>query len=291
MKGNKFNLNSLLNQSSKAQSETKLDAGFRIEYISVNDLIPAEENFYDVEHIENLKQGIELNGGIKQNLIVTPSEIDGKYRIIAGHRRHKASKELVDEGKKEYDLLPCIVESEIDTDKEQLMLIMTNSTTRELTDFEKTKQAEILKDILVKLKKKENITGRVREIIADILNTSPAQISRMESINKNLSEEFKDKFKEQKIGISAAYELSKKPKDEQKKVLEEYKESGDIKLESKKEIKTETLLIKKDELKRLSEIGKATEKAFKDGYTFCFKRPDGTILECIKNIEELMEEK
>lgn len=189
MKGNKFNLNSLLNQSSKAQSETKLDAGFRIEYISVNNLIPAEENFYDVEHIENLKQGIELNGGIKQNLIVTPSEIDGKYRIIAGHRRHKASKELVDEGKKEYDLLPCIVESEIDTDKEQLMLIMTNSTTRELTDFEKTKQAEILKDILVKLKKKENITGRVREIIADILNTSPAQISRMESINKNLSEE------------------------------------------------------------------------------------------------------
>jgi len=224
----KFNLNSLLNQSSRMDAEIKTDIEFKIEYISVNNLIPSEENFYDIEHIENLKQSIELSGGVKQNLIVTSLGADGQYRIIAGHRRHKASKELVNEGKKEYEFLPCVVENNIDSDKEQLMLIMTNSTTRELSDFEKTRQAQMLKDILVKIKKKENLPGRVREIIADILNTSPAQISRMESITKNLSQELTEEFKEQKIGISAAYELSKKPEQEQEAKYKEYKETGKI---------------------------------------------------------------
>lgn len=48
-----------------------------------------------------------------------------------------------------------------------------------------------------------------------------------------------------------------------------------------------------DEFKRLmklAEIGQATEKAFKEGYIFCFKLPDGTILECMKNEQELLKE-
>ena len=116
----------------------------------------------------------------------------------------------------------------IQPNKEQLLLIMSNSTTRILTDYEKTKQAETLKEILKKIKQKENIPGRTREIIADILDTSPSQVARMESISKKLTPELKEEFKEQKIGISAAYELSKKPEQEQKEIHEKFKETGKV---------------------------------------------------------------
>lgn len=230
----KFNLNSLLNQASaktesKEQEESKQEANsYKIESISVYDLIPSEDNFYSTENIEDLKQSIEINGGVKQNLIVTPSSEPGKYKLISGHRRHKASLELTEEGKQGYETLPCIIERDIDKDKEQLLLIMSNSTTRILTDYEKTKQAETLKEILKKIKQKENIPGRTREIIADILDTSPSQVARMESISKKLTPELKEEFKEQKIGISAAYELSKKPEQEQKEIHEKFKETGKV---------------------------------------------------------------
>ena len=235
MAGKKFNLNDLLNKESSKKEEAQK---YETHMISVYNLIPSDENFYSTENVEDLKQSIELNGGVKQNLIVTNTE-NGKYRIISGHRRHKASMELTEEGKKEYEKVPCIIETELDKDKEQLLLIMSNSTTRILTDYEKTKQAELLKDILSNIKKKENIPGRTREIIADILNTSPTNIARMESITKKLTPELKEEFKKENIGITKAYELSKKTEEEQKEALDEYKESGDIKLESKKENKSE----------------------------------------------------
>lgn len=238
----KFNLNSLLNQASaktenKEQEESKQEVNnYNIEKISVYDLIPSEDNFYSTENIQDLKQAIEINGGVKQNLIVMPASEPGKYRIISGHRRHKASMELTEEGKTGYETLPCIIERDLDKDKEQLLLIMSNSTTRVLTDYEKTKQAETLKEILKKIKQKENIPGRIREIIADILDTSPSQIARMESISKKLTPELKEEFKEEKIGISAAYELSKKPEQEQKEIHEKFKETGKVEV---KEIQRE----------------------------------------------------
>lgn len=259
MAGKKFNLNDLLNKESSKKEE---DHKYETHMISVYNLIPSDENFYSTEKVEDLKQSIELNGGVKQNLIVTNAE-NGKYRIISGHRRHKASMELTEEGKKEYEKVPCIIETELDKDKEQLLLIMSNSTTRILTDYEKTKQAELLKDILSNIKKKENIPGRTREIIADILNTSPTNIARMESISKKLTPELKKEFEKENIGITKAYELSKKTEEEQKEALKEYKESGNIKLENKKENKSEVPVPEKEE-KQEQTISKNNYEKIKD---------------------------
>lgn len=248
MAGKKFNLNDLLNKESSKKEEGQK---YETHMISVYELIPSDENFYSTEKVEDLKQSIELNGGVKQNLIVTNTE-NGKYRIISGHRRHKASMELTEEGKKEYEKVPCIIETELDKDKEQLLLIMSNSTTRILTDYEKTKQAELLKDILSNIKKKENIPGRTREIIADILNTSPTNIARMESITKKLTPELKEEFKKENIGITKAYELSKKTEEEQKEIHNSFKDTG--KLEVKKEDTTEIPVIEKEEGQKQTEL-------------------------------------
>lgn len=258
MSKQKFNLKDLLNEESANKSE------YRVVMLSVYDLEASDDNFYNTEDVEELKQSIELNGGVKQNLIVTNTK-SGKYRIISGHRRHKASMELAEEGKKEYEKIPCIVEKDLDKDKEQLLLIMSNSTTRVLTDYEKTKQAELLKDILVSIKKKENIPGRTREIIAEILNTSPTNIARMESISKKLTPELKEEFKNEKIGITAAYELSKKPEDIQKEIHDKYKETGKIETIQQREEIDETDEKENDNIEEYTSyyhIERGTEKYF-----------------------------
>ena len=235
----KFNLNQLLNASSMAdgkaaESEETCRPPLKVVSLNIRDLVPSENNFYSVENVEELKTSIEIFG-VLQNLTVKPLD-NGKYEIISGHRRHKACTELVAEGKTEFEYVPCGVQSERDEIKEQILLIMTNSTARELTDWEKMKQAEELRKNFEILKKREDLPGRVRDLVAEALNTSPTQIARLNAIDNNLTPEFKEEFKEGRIGTSAAYELSGMSEEQQKEAYSDYKEKGGI---SAKEIKEE----------------------------------------------------
>lgn len=67
-----------------------------IKQIDVKLLVEHPDNFYDVSDVTELKQAIVMAGGVRQNLIVEPVD-GGKYRIVSGHRRCKAVKELLDE--------------------------------------------------------------------------------------------------------------------------------------------------------------------------------------------------
>ncbi|MEZ3437592.1 MAG: ParB/RepB/Spo0J family partition protein [Oscillospiraceae bacterium] len=235
----KFNLNQLLNpvsmaDSSAAESEETRRPPLKVVSLNIRDLVPSENNFYSVENVEELKTSIEIFG-VLQNLTVKPLD-NGKYEIISGHRRHKACTELVAEGKTEFEYVPCGIQSERDEIKEQILLIMTNSTARELTDWEKMKQAEELRKNFEILKKREDLPGRVRDLVAEALNTSPTQIARLNAIDNNLTPEFKEEFKEGRIGTSAAYELSGMSEEQQKQAYSDYKEKGGI---SAKEVKAE----------------------------------------------------
>ena len=111
----KFNLMDLLNGSGEQVEAVREENHFpkpsyKIAALSVFDLVPSEGNFYSIAEIEKLKRDIELAGGVKQNLTVTPLD-GGKYKILAGHRRHCACLELVEEGKGEYEFIPCGIES------------------------------------------------------------------------------------------------------------------------------------------------------------------------------------
>lgn len=242
---NKFNMLDLLNNNSKEESNNKSSStvNFKTIQININDLVPSKDNFYstDEEELKSLKDSIEMFG-VQQNLVVKKIE-NNKYEIIAGHRRYLALKKLFEEGKKQFEYAPCKIESEDDSIKDKLLLLITNSTARELTDWEKTQQAGKIKDLLIEYKKKEKLPGRVREIIADILNTSPTQIARMERVSKNLTEEFKQEFKEDKVNISAAYEISKLPQEKQKEVFKEYEDKGNISI---KDVKKRTEEVKEE---------------------------------------------
>ncbi len=256
-----FDLNSLLNTKSKgaavqatgpAQEE---ENAFSVVMLDVEDLMPSKDNFYSTENIDELAAAIELSGCIEQNLVVKP-EAHGKYEVIAGHRRRLAALKLVEEGKEEYRKVPCRIKKESDEIRDRLSLIFTNATARQLTDWEKVKQAEELKEVLTEYKKalqeenkdkpkeeRERI-GRIREIVAQMLNTSTTQVGRMEAISNNLSQEFKGELEKGNINISTAHELSRLDEEGQKKAYEQYEEKGelhikDVKSEEKEEITDE----------------------------------------------------
>ncbi len=221
-----FNMMDLLNNNSNevVNKENNIKK-FNITQIHINDLVPSANNFYSIEEIEELKNTIELLG-LQQNLVVKKIE-GGMYKIISGHRRYYSMLRLYQEGNKNFEYVPCKVEEE-DELKNDLRLIITNSTTRDLTDLEKIHQARRLKELLTEYKEREKIPGRVRDIVADILNVSATQIARMESIENNLIDDFKEEMKEDKVKISVAYELSKLPEEKQKEVYKEHEDKRNI---------------------------------------------------------------
>lgn len=243
MKKEGFDLNSLLNAKSKGaavQREAEPQDAFCVEMIDVDDLIPGRDNFYNTDDIDRLAEAIELSG-IEQNLTVKP-KAHGKYEVIAGHRRRLAVLKLVGEGKEAYRKVPCRVRKESDHIKDRLTLILTNSTARELTDWEKVRQAKELKSVLQEYKKalaEENRErpqgdkikiGRIRALVADMLHTSETQIGRMEAIDKNLSGAFKEEMRKGNIGISTAHEISRLEESEQRKMYERYAQKGELHL-------------------------------------------------------------
>lgn len=281
----KFNLNQLLNEKSLSGVEeepARRKQFYKVIPLSVYDLVPSKDNFYSTEQIEELKMSIEMFG-VKQNLTVKPIG-GGKYRIIAGHRRRLAALALVEEGKTEFEYVPCGIETEEDEIKERLLLITTNSTARQLSDWEKIKQAEEMRALLEELRKREKLPGRMRELIAEALKTSPAQIGRMEAISKNLTPEFKEELKEGRVNISAAYELSGLPKEQQKEAFKEYKEKGTISIKEAKAMKQEAEQPKNNSCPMNKDIP-LTEAEVK---RFC---KDGCSPSCNEELAELLQKK
>ena len=196
-----------------------------LKYIDVEDLVPSEDNFYSMSAIEELAGLIEISGGIKQPALVTPMG-GGKYRVIGGHRRRRATIQLVKQGKERYRKMPCMVEviehgteegdNELRDIDEAILLITTNGQ-REKTDWDKVQEAMKLRELLERKRKFEKIPGETRKIIAEQLGTTPSQIGRYDSIAKHLIPEFIEKLEAGEINISVAYELSTMSECEQNK--------------------------------------------------------------------------
>lgn len=240
----KFNLTELLNQRSKeiapqgqqeaaaAEKDTTTDGVSTT--ADIYDLIPSKDNFYSVEDVQDLKQSIELLG-ILQPLLVTNEE-DGKRRIIAGHRRRLAIMQLVDEGKERFRYVPIMVKPTKNAILDRLALIMTNRF-REKTDWEKMTESIETEKLVQELKEQMDIPGRTRDLLAEIIETSPAQLGRYKAIYNNLTAELMAEFKAGKIGVSVIYEISQLEKEWQLRSLEVFRENGTLALPDIKEIK------------------------------------------------------
>lgn len=200
-----------------------------IERISYSKLVPSEDNFYSMQEIEELKTAIELAGRVLNNLVVTPLE-DGKYKILSGHRRHRAVGMLLDEGKTEYEFLPCSVEQIEDADRavrEQVLLIAANSQ-REKTTWDKLEEVRRMRDLQRQAKAEQGLNGRVRDLVARSLNISSSRVAKYDSILNNLISPLMEEIKADNLPISTAYELSKLNTEQQQAAFTCFVQTGKL---------------------------------------------------------------
>ena len=198
-----------------------------IKQIDVNLLVEHPDNFYDVSDVTELKQAIVMAGGVRQNLIVEPID-NGKYRIVSGHRRCKAVKELLDEHAGVPSTVPCEIET--DPNVAQLLLITTNSSTRKLTAWERIEQYTQLESLYRYFKAQNKLPGRKREALAKLLQEGPTNVARLKVISDNKNPALVEMLKQDRIGISAAYELCKLPPDAEEGFCELVKDKDKVSL-------------------------------------------------------------
>lgn len=249
----------------------------RVQQIHYTKLKESRMNFYtrNEEEVEELADTMIIARGILQPLIVRKTDLS-EYEILAGHKRRRASMYNVERGYKEYEFLPCIVmdmsglmakkvaekvlaEHDSINDDELLdmiaeyIVICTNSTASERSDYEKMMQAVRLSEILPVMLDNENLKGRVlRAEIAKEMKCSDGQVGRYQSIYNNLVPEAMERFKTGEMVISTAAEMSGLDRDRQREALK------------KSRVTLEDIRLLKQQEKTVSESD--TEKVF--GETF-----------------------
>ena len=213
----KFGINDILNAKTKAAGQQAQTEGYKEIYLSPYEVKAAQENTHQkLENIEQLADSF-LHVGQEQPTVL--ARVNGEYRIIDGHRRNAANILNLERGHKEYEkvLYRFMDMSEA---MYELRLLAGNGYTQELTAYEKTRLVERTKAALIRAKEEDGleIQGKMRDLVAAMLNESSTNVARMDVINNNATPEIKEQLKEGNIGITAAYEAAKLSADDQRAI-------------------------------------------------------------------------
>lgn len=229
-----WNVMEQLNANAKkaAVGDNTPKAHFRTQDVSINKMYSNDKNFYSVEDIEPLAQKILLVG-LMENLEVVRDPCDrGEYRIIAGERRWRALKLLVEKGYTEFEKATCQIQTPASEEEETLRLIIANDY-RNKTVSDLLEEEDKLKKILQRMKENgqkimgiDLNSGRIRDVVAYFLKIAPTKVAQIESINKRLIPEFSKELKEGRLTFSAAYMISGMNEETQAEMLERYQENG-----------------------------------------------------------------
>lgn len=177
-------------------------------------------NERDKDEIIALAELIEADKGILQNVLIRKVDTD-EYEIIAGHKRRRAARYLVEErGLQEYAFIPCTIEN-LSEVRAEFQLYSSNSH-HDKTDYEKMHELERMKFLLETYPDEfpHLQTGRMVERLAKQMHMSRTTVGEFLSISNNLGEKAREAFKEGNIKKSAAVEISSLPQKEQEKLLE-----------------------------------------------------------------------
>lgn len=223
-----------LNRNSKAAAEDKPRARFRTKDISIRKMYSNDRNFYSMNGIEKLAQEI-LTVGLLENMTVMYAPCErGEYRIIAGERRWRALQLLLKKGYEEFEIATCQIKSVAEEHEEMVNIIMANAyrdkTMADLLQEEQQlrKSLQYMKDNGLTLQGYTLDSGRLRDVIASIMQMSGTKIAQIDSINERLIPEFTEQLKEGRLTFSAAYEISGMDQEQQQAMLEKSQESGGL---------------------------------------------------------------
>lgn len=213
----KFGLKDILNAKTKAAGAPTATEGYKEIYLSPYEVKAAPENTHQkLENVEELADSF-LHVGQEQPTVL--ARIKGEYFIIDGHRRNAANILNWERGHKEYEKV-LYRYMDMSEAMYELRLLAGNGYTQPLTAYEKTRLVERTKAALMRAKEEDGleIQGKMRDLIAAMLNESSTNVARMESINNNATPEVKEQLKSGNMGITAAYEAAKLPEDDQRAI-------------------------------------------------------------------------
>lgn len=283
-----FNLADMVNNRKKStETENISDTVYR----DVFELEPSKDNFYstDPEKLQGLKNSILLFGVMQDVLI---EDVDGKDRIISGHCRTMCCRMLVEEGHEEFRKINCkYTKVNLNTEKfpedkdgkvEQLInklgIIQANRF-REKSDWEKMQEALITEEVIKELRDLVDLQGTTRSMVQATLGTSGTQLERYHAIQKKLSQEFMQEFRNGNINISVARELTDLDEKHQDEALGLYKKNETITLP---EVKA---------LKEKQEVGRQIHGQLTLDEVIGRRRPpeDGTVIDVDIQIERFFE--
>lgn len=192
-----------------------------IKMIDIYEIAPSESNFYELSDIGLLADDIEREG-LRHNLVVYQDADTGLYKVVSGHRRLSAIKQLINEKRRTSTKIPCYVEREKSRAETQFDLIMLNATQRKYTDADIMREYEEIEQTLKALEAEgKPLKGRMRERIAEILRVSPAQVGKIENIKHNAIEDVHEAVKNGEMSISTANEVAKLTPEKQREIVAE----------------------------------------------------------------------
>lgn len=234
-----------LNKNTKAGIDDTTPRGkFRTKDLSIFKIYANEGNFYPQEDIEQ-KAGEILALGLLENLVVKyePLEGTGEYKLISGERRWRGLHLLVERGYKEFEFATCNIIAPGTSQEEKIALIIANSQrSKDMVTMIREEQElkatlEDMKMNGIELKGYNLQSGRLRDVIAELLNISKTKVAQIEAVSNNLIPEFMEELNNKRLTFSAAYELSGMSSDEQREALAILADTGELTYQTIKDMK------------------------------------------------------
>ena len=175
------------------------------EKVNINNIIPFNENPYRIregEELESLLDSISENGIISP-LVVRPTEAQGKFEVISGHRRLHAAKML------NLETVPVTV-CNVSREDAMIMLVDSNLHREHILPSEKAMAYKLKLDAMKAQGKRTDLTcgqavHKSREVVSD--TDSGRQVQRYIRLTM-LIPELLTMVDENKIAFSVAVELS-----------------------------------------------------------------------------------
>lgn len=215
----KFGINDILNAKTKAAGQQAQTEDYKEICLSPYKVKDAQENTHQkLEGIEELADNF-LTVGQEQPTVL--ARVNGEFRIIDGHRRNAANIFNLERGYKEYEKIKYRYK-DMSEAMYELRLLAGNGYTQELTAYEKVRLVERTKAALIRAKEEDGleIQGKMRDLIAAMVQESSTNVARMENINNNATQAVKEQLKEGNLGLTAAYEVAKLEPEEQDDIAE-----------------------------------------------------------------------
>lgn len=204
-----------LNRKSTGDTARSSCARFRTKDISIKNIYSSDLNFYPQKGIEQKAAEIQAVG-LLSNLVVMHKPCDqGEYKLVSGERRWRALSLLVEQGYNEFEKVTCQIREPGNEHEEMIELILANSSRQKdtftLAKEEQTlkRELEYMRDHDMKLNGYDLKEGRLRDVIADILNISKNKVAELEAISNRLIPVWKLQLEEDVLSSSVAYRISK----------------------------------------------------------------------------------